>query len=175
VNPFLDSTLAAIREEAEATRPLYMALAPAVAELVADRVERGILNAAEAATIFAALAAEYDARRAEALAVQRRTDARRSTRDLCQDCWQDANPTEYAPVATRYGPCAECGAEALIVRSHEAPAVVNPDGTPTAATLAFFGRDAAAPCRCPGIPGAHAFKADGCNFGPGRFRFHARY
>jgi hypothetical protein len=25
----------------------------------------------------------------------------RVTRDLCQDCWQDANPTEYAPVATR--------------------------------------------------------------------------
>ena len=99
----------------------------------------------------------------------------RTTRDLCQDCWQDANPTEYAPLATRYGPCAECGAEALVVRStirfeapaadeaedarrraeqaaidsrldtgywpdEDAPAVVNPDGTPTAFTLAFFGR-----------------------------------
>jgi len=41
----------------------------------------------------------------------------RTTRDLCQDCWQDENPTEYAPIATRYGPCAECGAEALVVRS----------------------------------------------------------
>jgi len=78
----------------------------------------------------------------------------RTTRDLCQDCWQDANPTEYAPLATRYGPCAECGAEALIVRSRradeapdtdEAPAVVNPDGSPTAFTLAVFGRSAPDP------------------------------
>lgn len=30
-------------------------------------------------------------------------------------------------------------------------------------------------CRCSGIYGAHKFTADGCNFGPGRFRFHARY
>jgi hypothetical protein len=50
----------------------------------------------------------------------------RRTRDLCQDCWQDANPTEYAPVATRYGPCAECGAEALIVRSRS----LTPDDCP---------------------------------------------
>ena len=84
----------------------------------------------------------------------------RTTRDLCQDCWQDANPTEYAPVATRFGPCAECGAEALVVRSRradeapdteDAPAVVNPDGSPTAATLAYFGRDAAADCACCGM------------------------
>jgi NMD protein affecting ribosome stability and mRNA decay len=47
----------------------------------------------------------------------------RRTRDLCQDCWQDAHPTEYAPVATRYGPCAECGAEALVVRSRIADEV----------------------------------------------------
>ena len=46
-----------------------------------------------------------------------RRTTRRTTRDLCRDCWQDENPTEYAPVATRYGPCAECGAEALVVRS----------------------------------------------------------
>ena len=98
----------------------------------------------------------------------------RTTRDLCQDCWQDANPTEYAPLATRYGPCAECGAEALVVRSpianipwieaehadgsrftaspavhaeydEDAPAVVNPDGSPTAFTLAVFGRSAPDP------------------------------
>ena len=31
------------------------------------------------------------------------------------------------------------------------------------------------PCRCPGIYLPHTFKADGCNFGPGRFRFHAIY
>ena len=100
----------------------------------------------------------------------------RTTRDLCQDCWQDENPTEYAPIATRYGPCAECGAEALVVRSavianhprfpypgwpmscqdcpkgveprdvrHPLPAVVNPDGSPTAFTLAVFGRSAPDP------------------------------
>ena len=30
-------------------------------------------------------------------------------------------------------------------------------------------------CLCSGIYGRHAFKADGCNFGPGQFRFHAIY
>jgi len=147
VNPFLTDTLAAIRAEAEATKPVYMASSAAVAELIAERVERGILNAAEAAEIAAYLADEYRGRVAVALEANRASAARR-TRDLCQDCWQDANPTEYAPVATRFGPCAECGAEALVVRSRradeapdteDAPAVVNPDGSPTAATLAFFG------------------------------------
>lgn len=42
----------------------------------------------------------------------------RSTRDLCGDCWLDVHPTEYAPLATRYGTCARCGYEALVVRSH---------------------------------------------------------
>ena len=55
MNPFLTDTLAAIRAEAEATKPVYMASSAAVAELIAERVERGILSAAEAATIRAAL------------------------------------------------------------------------------------------------------------------------
>lgn len=41
----------------------------------------------------------------------------RRTRDLCQTCWQDANPGEYCPDLNRYGPCAECGDWALVVRS----------------------------------------------------------
>jgi len=57
VNPFLTDTLAAIRAEAEATKPVYMASSAAVAELIAERVERGILNAAEAAEIADYLAA----------------------------------------------------------------------------------------------------------------------
>ena len=42
----------------------------------------------------------------------------RTTRDLCQTCWQDANPTEYCPDLNRYGTCAECGwDDVLVVRS----------------------------------------------------------
>lgn len=41
----------------------------------------------------------------------------RKTRDLCQICWQDANPTEYFPVSIRTGECAECGNWAMVVRS----------------------------------------------------------
>jgi hypothetical protein len=41
----------------------------------------------------------------------------RSTRDLCQDCWQERNPSQYCPDLTRWGRCAECGADALITRS----------------------------------------------------------
>ena len=69
----------------------------------------------------------------------------RSTRDLCQDCWQAANPDQYCPDLNRYGTCAQCGADALITRSRiadEVPfedcgPVVNADGTPTAFTLAM--------------------------------------
>jgi hypothetical protein len=99
----------------------------------------------------------------------------RSTRDLCQDCWQAANPDQYCPDLNRYGTCAQCGADALVTRSAVIPAhicldrlpgeiecgvcgktrtpeeagpvpfedcgpVVNPDGTPTAFTLAMFRR-----------------------------------
>ena len=39
----------------------------------------------------------------------------RKTRDLCQDDWQAAHPDEYFPNAARYGTCAECGAEAVLV------------------------------------------------------------
>jgi hypothetical protein len=41
----------------------------------------------------------------------------RLTRDLCQVCWQDFNPGEYCPDLNRYGTCAECGCDALVVRS----------------------------------------------------------
>lgn len=41
----------------------------------------------------------------------------RSTRDLCQTCWQELHPTEYAPTANRYGTCADCGDAALVTRS----------------------------------------------------------
>lgn len=42
----------------------------------------------------------------------------RTTRDLCQTCWQDAHPTEYCPELARYGTCSECGDPAtLITRS----------------------------------------------------------
>ena len=61
MNPFLTDTLAAIRAEAEATKPVYMASSAAVAELIAERVERGILSRAEAVVIFDHLAAEYHA------------------------------------------------------------------------------------------------------------------
>ena len=43
--------------------------------------------------------------------------ATRTTRDLCQDCWQAAHPDEYCPELGRYGTCTECGATALITRS----------------------------------------------------------
>jgi len=49
----------------------------------------------------------------------------RTTRDLCQDCWQAAHPDEYCPELGRYGTCAGCGAAALITRSRIA------DETPT--------------------------------------------
>ena len=39
----------------------------------------------------------------------------RLTRDLCQDDWQDRHPDEYFPNVTRYGTCAECGAESVLV------------------------------------------------------------
>ena len=39
----------------------------------------------------------------------------RITRDLCQDDWQDAHPDDYFPNVTRYGTCAECGAEGVLV------------------------------------------------------------
>jgi len=39
----------------------------------------------------------------------------RKTRDLCQDDWQDRHPDEYFPNVTRYGTCAECGAEGVLV------------------------------------------------------------
>ena len=40
----------------------------------------------------------------------------RTTQDVCQDCWQDDHPTEYAPVMTRDGECAKCGNYALVIR-----------------------------------------------------------
>lgn len=56
----------------------------------------------------------------------------RTTRDLCQTCWEDANPGDYCPDLNRYGPCAECGAEALVTRS----AVLEPEpGRVTAAQV----------------------------------------
>ena len=42
----------------------------------------------------------------------------RATRDLCQDCWQDAHPTEYAPNLNRYDECSRCHQWALVARSH---------------------------------------------------------
>lgn len=41
----------------------------------------------------------------------------RSTRDLCEGCWTDQHPTQYAPMATRLGTCARCGEETYVVRS----------------------------------------------------------
>ena len=52
----------------------------------------------------------------------------RTTRDLCQTCWQDANPGEYFPLAERWGTCAECGSDEAVVRStiaNEAPRAEN--------------------------------------------------
>lgn len=39
----------------------------------------------------------------------------RLTRDLCQDDWQAAHPDEYFPNVTRYGTCAQCGQESVLV------------------------------------------------------------
>lgn len=42
----------------------------------------------------------------------------RKTRDLCQDCWQNAHPGEYAPMAERIGICDECRSDyESVVRS----------------------------------------------------------
>jgi hypothetical protein len=41
----------------------------------------------------------------------------RKTRDLCQACWQEYNPAEYAPVMNRDGECARCGDIALVIRT----------------------------------------------------------
>lgn len=45
----------------------------------------------------------------------------RTTEDLCQDCWQTQTPDQYAPVAHRYGICAHCKREALVVRTAKLP------------------------------------------------------
>ena len=41
----------------------------------------------------------------------------RTTRDLCQTCWQDANPGEYFPDGNRPGTCDECDDVAFVSRS----------------------------------------------------------
>jgi hypothetical protein len=47
----------------------------------------------------------------------------RATRDLCQECWEAANPGQYSPLATRYDTCQHCGAITLVARSAATPAV----------------------------------------------------
>ena len=42
---------------------------------------------------------------------------RTTTEDQCQDCWQDRNPDQYAPIMTREGECARCGNLALVTRT----------------------------------------------------------
>jgi hypothetical protein len=37
-------------------------------------------------------------------------------KDLCQDCWQERHPDDYAPEMRRYGECATCGYLALVTR-----------------------------------------------------------
>ncbi len=44
-------------------------------------------------------------------------DQGRATRDLCEDCHLDVRPNDYAPWGTRWGTCARCGNEAIVVRS----------------------------------------------------------
>lgn len=41
----------------------------------------------------------------------------RTTEDLCQDCWQEAHPYDYAPTMNREGTCARCGNLALVHRT----------------------------------------------------------
>jgi hypothetical protein len=41
----------------------------------------------------------------------------RKTVDLCQDCWQVINPTEYYPEAVRYDECYGCGDTRLVIRT----------------------------------------------------------
>jgi hypothetical protein len=41
----------------------------------------------------------------------------RKTVDLCQDCWQAINPTEYYPEAVRYDECYGCGDTRLVIRT----------------------------------------------------------
>jgi hypothetical protein len=74
----------------------------------------------------------------------------RVTRDLCQVCWQDAHPSEYCPDLNRYGPCAECGAEALVTRSR----IVECGAIYTTNTLG--GMDVCA--RPAGHPGGHNWR-----------------
>lgn len=45
------------------------------------------------------------------------THGTRKTRDLCQTCWEVANPGEYFPTATRFNVCVECNDNAMVVRS----------------------------------------------------------
>jgi hypothetical protein len=40
----------------------------------------------------------------------------RNTYDICGDCWADVEPDQYFPEATRYGECAVCYSQALVVR-----------------------------------------------------------
>jgi len=84
VNRFLTQVVDSIEEEAEATRGT-MGMAAAVECLIDDRVTRGILNAAEAATI-----------RAEMCASCRVIGERPSTDypGLCVWCgiWADSHP-----------------------------------------------------------------------------------
>lgn len=37
--------------------------------------------------------------------------------DLCQDCWYDLFPDQYAPIMDRFDQCVQCGIWALVARS----------------------------------------------------------
>lgn len=43
--------------------------------------------------------------------------------DLCQDCWQDVNPGDYAPASHTQGECQSCGSEGLTYRTALTPPI----------------------------------------------------